>query len=746
MKKTFFLLTALALFLNVSAASFGVQRHPRVNSIPVSRSAVRDGVGMHRLASQMAASVDTKYDFSSSIADGWSSSATPQGYETTGSARGTQFASAATLTLKGVSNVTKVVVVCSANTDKNSISVSVGGTSIGSANLSKENNKTQTFTCSAASGDVVISISRSEKSVWIKSVTITGDAIELPDPSERLDPSYVYGSTVEILPQDSLGKVKIDTIVDNVLLSIPNGAFYSADIRAYAGSSLMLVAAKNIKAVAIDGSVKKNFSATTSSGTMTYLTDSEGASSGTPVLLIKDVNAKSVTIKVTAQLQCQKIVVYFDANPDVDIEGGEQGGGDDEGGDGDDQGGEGTYAFAEAYNYYDYLTDEGEDITLYLYNDAYSDAYAQLDLIVPNGTGTGSNVLPAGTYTIGESCAVNTALFGTYDEEYYPIGCWVFGEGEEDYWDLDEGTVVVAKSGSTYTITVNATCTYESKSFEFSYAGSLTVEEGEFDDDDDEGDEDDDDDQPADGISVAEAEQIAAALKDNEITTVTYTIQGYVGTLYDSGDFWLVAEAGGRSNLQVYKPTVDRALTKGDYVQVVGKLQKYVSKAGKQILEVVSATVTHIGDTPVPPTPVGTEISVAKAEEIAAALANNEKTAETYTVIGYAVKAYDPSSGTQDIWMSDTKGAKGNFMAKKTTSTDGTIFDDEYIAVTGKIEKNFYNDKTTLQIYKGSARHLSPTALMKLFPGVSVKKLMMQHKVLILHNGHFYDMNGKVIQ
>lgn len=101
-----------------------------------------------------------------------------------------------------------------------------------------------------------------------------------------------------------------------------------------------------------------------------------------------------------------------------------------------------------------------------------------------------------------------------------------------------------------------------------------------------------------DEITIAQAESIANALADNKTTTVTYTIKGYVGTLFESsGNFFLVEEAGGRSDLQVYHPTVDRALTKGDYVQVVGKLQKYISKKGNAVLEVVNATVTHIGET-----------------------------------------------------------------------------------------------------------------------------------------------------
>ncbi|MCQ2310283.1 MAG: hypothetical protein MJZ64_00830, partial [Paludibacteraceae bacterium] len=66
-----------------------------------------------------------------------------------------------------------------------------------------------------------------------------------------------------------------------------------------------------------------------------------------------------------------------------------------------------------------------------------------------------------------------------------------------------------------------------------------------------------------DEITVAQAEEIAGALAEGATTTETYTINGYVGTLYDEGDFWLVSEAGGRSDLKVYRPTVDRALTKG---------------------------------------------------------------------------------------------------------------------------------------------------------------------------------------
>lgn len=156
----------------------------------------------------------------------------------------------------------------------------------------------------------------------------------------------------------------------------------------------------------------------------------------------------------------------------------------DDGGQGGDQGGDQggnaqnfTFNTIETYNYYDYMSEDGEDITIYMYNKANPGVYAQLDIIVPNGTGLGE--LPVGTYNITDTYAVNTAVVGGVDESYYPIGCWVFGEGEEDYWDLVSGTVVVAKSGDNYTITVKAEDS-EGNSYVITYTGAVNIEEGEF--------------------------------------------------------------------------------------------------------------------------------------------------------------------------------------------------------------------------------------------------------------------------
>ncbi|MCQ2347696.1 MAG: hypothetical protein MJZ65_00735 [Paludibacteraceae bacterium] len=245
-----------------------------------------------------------------------------------------------------------------------------------------------------------------------------------------------------------------------------------------------------------------------------------------------------------------------------------------------------------------------------------------------------------------------------------------------------------------------------------------------------------------DEITVAEAEAIAGALKDNEITSTTYTIIGYVGTLYDSGDFWLVAQAGSKSNLQVYKPTVDRALTKGDYVKVVGKLQKYVSKAGNTVLEVVNATVTHIGDTPTPPTPSGDEITVAEAEAIAGALKDNEITSTTYTIIGYVGTLYD--SG--DFWLVAEAGSKSNLQVYKPT-VDYALTKGDYVKVVGKLEK--YVSKagnTVLEVVNATVTHISVTDLTEIMKNAKVKKMLKQGKVIILRDNKIFDLSGMQIR
>ena len=265
----------------------------------------------------------TTFDFSSSIPAGWTASVAPRGYE---AERGTQFDQSSTLTLSGVSNVTEVIIVASSNYDKDpnyyTLSVTVGNNAFGSPiKLPKVTNETYTFAGVSSSGDLVVTIAKNgKKSMWIKSITVEGEVPEAPDPTDRLDKDYVYNEPEMILPVEELGKMAFDTVINNILLTCAQGAFYKTDIRVMANASLTLTATKPIKAIRVDGGVRKSFSAETNAGDLSYYSSDEGDIESAPVLLIKDVNNETVTLTCFAQLRMEKLYVYFEDNPAVEIE------------------------------------------------------------------------------------------------------------------------------------------------------------------------------------------------------------------------------------------------------------------------------------------------------------------------------------------------------------------------------------------------------------------------------------------
>ena len=245
------------------------------------------------VVSSLSLSAATTYDFSSSIPLGWVSDPDPKGYETSGEARGTQYEKSATLTLSGVSDVTSVTIVASCNYDKDpnsyTLAVTVGNKQFGSYTLQKVTNETYTFSGEAADGDLVVTITKNgtKKSLWIKSITVEGNVPEPENPADRLDPEYIYDEPTVIEPKDELGKMALDTIINNVLLTCPFGAYYTTDIRVMAGNTITFTATQPIKAIRIDGGVKKAFEAEASAGFLTYRVDYENdIESASPVLLI----------------------------------------------------------------------------------------------------------------------------------------------------------------------------------------------------------------------------------------------------------------------------------------------------------------------------------------------------------------------------------------------------------------------------------------------------------------------------
>ena len=83
-----------------------------------------------------------------------------------------------------------------------------------------------------------------------------------------------------------------------------------------AGGNITFSAEQNIKGLAINGWVKKNFSATCNNGIIDYLSDDAEDTTGEPVLTVSDIDATSVTISCNNQLRCFSVEVYFLGNPE----------------------------------------------------------------------------------------------------------------------------------------------------------------------------------------------------------------------------------------------------------------------------------------------------------------------------------------------------------------------------------------------------------------------------------------------
>lgn len=435
------------------------------------------------------------YDFGSSIPNGWTASTAPLTFETADPSRGSQFTSSSVLTLKEAKNVTKVVITCSTNVgDKNSISLTINGKAFGSAvTLSKENNKEKTFSGSAATGDIAVNIKRSEKSVYIKKIVITADEIGTSssdgdggsgdgDGDTGLKDDYVYDEPTTLTATGTpCNNSAYSFIQNNVKVTVSTGAITDTYFGCNAGSTIQFTATKAIKAIVVNGYIKQNFSATASSGDIVYADASEDYVEANPVLAVTDVDSKTLTLSCDKQLRCYSVELYFDENPDVDIDNGDSN--------------TGTYNFdyepttpttlnitcdnVDAADYSDYLGYNYSDI--YLSND---DLYIEIGVYAPLVDGT---ILAPGTYEINstyEDGTVQASPGG--DEDYdYPTFIATGFKYDEDYneyyytiaYYLESGTLTVSKEGDMAKFVIEAKSHYGS-TIKATFIGNLEDAEG----------------------------------------------------------------------------------------------------------------------------------------------------------------------------------------------------------------------------------------------------------------------------
>ena len=326
----------------------------------------------------------------------------------------------------------------------------------GGASTSQTDLKTDTWTGNATS--VTFTLGASGQRL-INKIVVNGDGSEggntgggnenpsgPTDPdSPSLNPDYNYAEpTVVKVPSITVQGAEYTFIDNNIEVSCTKGAITDSYFSAHAGFAMTFTATKNIKGIVINGFVKKDFTATADHGKISYLTPSEDKEAN-PVVVITDVNSKSVTIDCVKQLRCYNVEVYFDENPEATVSGAPG------------SGEEITLNFDSADAVYEseYAEMIGEpNYLIFLYNESDPEIpYFALDIYPVSKDDL------AGTYTWDD--------WNLGDYTYY-----AYGYNEEDVTWIEGGEVTITKSGTNYTISGSILCD-NGNTYNISFTGPM---------------------------------------------------------------------------------------------------------------------------------------------------------------------------------------------------------------------------------------------------------------------------------
>lgn len=263
-------------------------------------------------------------------------------------------------------------------------------------------------------------------------------------------------------PAQTVSKTAYEFEQDGITVSCTQGAIYPAThewntsgvdyFGCNAGQTITFSAETPIKGLVVNGWVKKSFSATTTSGEIEYLSPDLDDQAGNPVIVIRNIDAQSVSISCEKQLRCYSVVVYFDENPTESIADATPPA-------------EGEVFFlnyntsnavydssyttpARPYNYY-----------LYLWNAENDAAYLGLDIY----TAEKDNF--EGMYSMDD---------GTMTEYSF----YQFGEAYEEYSMAVEGAMVINAVDDGYSISGYITCD-NGNTYNFSFEGAVMLDDEE---------------------------------------------------------------------------------------------------------------------------------------------------------------------------------------------------------------------------------------------------------------------------
>ena len=244
-----------------------------------------------------------------------------------------------------------------------------------------------------------------------------------------------------------------------------------------------------------------------------------------------------------------------------------------------------------------------------------------------------------------------------------------------------------------------------------------------------------------DTISVAEALEIGQALADNAYTDNPYVVIGYVTKAFDpdsgytSQNFYMADDPDVRGDFYAYRAKPDAKIFQGDYVELFGKIQKYVGSKGTTIA-LSNGTVKHLE------APKVDTLTVAEVQALD--LAEGATTVERFVVIGYvAAITADFEEDLQSFNLSDDATATtGEFACLDAIIAEPGANLHDQVKIIGKIQKQ----GGKFRMVSGKATVLNGQGIENIVLTEKAQKVMMDGVVYIIRDNKIFNLQGTQVR
>ncbi len=166
-------------------------------------------------------------------------------------------------------------------------------------------------------------------------VLVSGSLFALPVRQKKMvlpvaKKHAAYEEPTIIMSPESIGNnIQYTFTQENIKVECTKGAQTDTYFGCNADQSITFTATEPIVSLSINGYVKQNFEATVSAGTIESVDASDGVVEANPVVVVKNINNKTITVNCVKQLRCYSVSFYFESNTADEI-GGEGGNSDGE--------------------------------------------------------------------------------------------------------------------------------------------------------------------------------------------------------------------------------------------------------------------------------------------------------------------------------------------------------------------------------------------------------------------------------